>query len=178
MRLAISGGRDYRFTKDDVAFLDELHEAASFDELVEGGAPGADAGGRDWADENMIPVTTFRAAWRRPGRKVYDPGAGPKRNRRMARYIVLVPSVWVFFPGGRGTDDAYTAAMSLAVTNPQLTIVDRRNVRGPQKLPEIRPRPAPRIGLLRVEREFTSDYDSEVGGPFRGGAAASRESDG
>jgi hypothetical protein len=155
MRVAVSGGRDYRLSKDDWAFLNELHEAVIVEEGVEGGATGADAGFRDWCDENMIPVTTFRAAWRRPGRRVYDPGAGPKRNRRMGRYVALAPAVWVFFPGGSGTNDAYAAAVELRKTQPDLVIVDRRNVRGPQKLPEIRPRPAPRVGLLRVEREYS-----------------------
>lgn len=154
MRVAVSGGRRYRLTDSDRAFFEELHEAVAIDEGVEGGADGADAGFRDWCDEHMIPVTTFHAAWRRPGRKVYDPGAGPKRNRRMGRYMVFAPAIWVFLPGGDGTNDAYTAACELRKTHPDLVIVDRRNVRGPQKLPEISPRPAPRRGLLRVEREF------------------------
>jgi len=163
MRLAISGGRAYRFTRDDTAFLDELHEACNFDEVVEGGAPGSDEETKGWGDENMIPVTTFHAAWRRPGRRVYDPGAGPKRNRRMGRYIVTGPAVWVFMPGGDGTEDAYRAAIELRKTHSDLVIVDRRNVRGPQKIPFIRPAAAPRSAA--DQRPHGSDSS---GGSFAG----------
>jgi hypothetical protein len=133
-RLGISGGRDYRFTADDIALLDELHEYSNFDEVVEGGSTGADAGGRSWGDENMIPVTTFHAAWRRPGRRTYDPSAGPKRNRRMGKYLASGQATWVFFPGDRGTNGAYEIAVELRKTNPDLVIVDRRTIRGSKKV--------------------------------------------
>ena len=70
-------------------------------EVVSGGAFGADAGGQNWARRNGIPVRVFEAEWKRYGMR-----AGPMRNALMAEYADAV----VLFPGGRGTESMYQEA--------------------------------------------------------------------
>jgi hypothetical protein len=90
-KLIIAGGRNYRFTKEDIELLD----GKAIGEVVSGGAKGADAEGEAWARSRDIPVVRFDADWGRYGR-----GAGPVRNRKMAEYADEV----ILFPGGRGTE--------------------------------------------------------------------------
>jgi hypothetical protein len=91
LSVIVAGGRDYRMTPQDEAWLDTL----PIREVVSGGASGADAGGEAWAEKRGIPVRWFPADWDKYGR-----AAGPIRNRQMAEYADAV----VLFPGGRGTD--------------------------------------------------------------------------
>lgn len=94
MKLIIAGGRDYKMTMaDHMQLLDVL--ALGIDEVVSGGAPGADAEGESWADFYRIPIKRFPADWETHGR-----AAGPIRNRQMAEYADAV----ALFPGGRGTE--------------------------------------------------------------------------
>lgn len=94
MKLIIAGGRAYTFTPQDFARLDAL--LPEVDEVVSGGATGADACGEMWAASHGIPVKCFPADWQKHGR-----AAGPIRNRTMSLYADAV----VLFPGGRGTAD-------------------------------------------------------------------------
>ena len=91
LAVVVAGGRDYRITGADEAWLDTL----PIREVVSGGASGADAGGESWARKRGIPVKRFPADWNTHGR-----AAGPIRNRQMAEYAGGV----VLFPGGRGTN--------------------------------------------------------------------------
>jgi hypothetical protein len=91
LAVVVAGGRDYRITEADEAWLDTL----PIREVVSGGASGADAGGEAWARKRGIPIKRFPADWDTHGR-----AAGPIRNRQMAEYAEGV----VLFPGGRGTD--------------------------------------------------------------------------
>ena len=91
LAVVVAGGRDYRITGADEAWLDTL----PIREVVSGGATGADAGGEAWARKRGIPVKRFPADWNTHGR-----AAGPIRNRQMAEHAEGV----VIFPGGRGTD--------------------------------------------------------------------------
>lgn len=86
----IAGGRYYRVTEEDEAWLDTLPIC----EVVSGGASGADAGGEEWARKRGLPVKLFHADWR-----THKMAAGPIRNRQMAQYAEAL----VLFPGGRGT---------------------------------------------------------------------------
>lgn len=58
-------------------------------EVVSGGAAGADRLGEAWASRNGIPVKRFPADWAR-----YGKGAGPVRNREMARYAEALVAFW------------------------------------------------------------------------------------
>jgi hypothetical protein len=91
LAVVVAGGRGYRITGADEAWLDTL----PIREVVSGGASGADAGGESWARKRGIPIKRFLADWNTHGR-----AAGPIRNRQMAEYAEGV----VLFPGGRGTD--------------------------------------------------------------------------
>jgi len=98
MKLIIAGGRDYRFTPNDI---EQLNSLKNITEVVSGGAKGADSEGEQWATEQGIPLKIFKADWKQYGR-----GAGPKRNQAMAEYADAV----VLFPGGKGTDNMYQRA--------------------------------------------------------------------
>lgn len=101
MRLIIAGGRGYTLSPPDILYLDELHAQYRVTEVVSGGAPGADAGGEQWALHNRINLIRMPAEWTKYGRS-----AGPRRNRDMALYADAV----VLFPGGAGTRSMYAEA--------------------------------------------------------------------
>lgn len=110
MKLIIAGGRDYRLTERDFAWLDWLRISVS--EVVSGGAIGVDSDGEAWAERNGIPVERFPADWKAHGR-----AAGPIRNRKMAEYADAV----VLFPGARGTASMWREARRAGIR-----IYDRR----------------------------------------------------
>ncbi len=112
MRLIVCGGRDY----SDEAFvfptLDRVHAKRSVTQVVQGGATGADALAKHWADARGVECLTIRADWRTHGK-----AAGPIRNGQM---LDLQPDGLVAFPGGRGTADMcrQAAARGVAVWHP------------------------------------------------------------
>lgn len=83
--------------------------------VIEGGAKGADRGGRLWAEAVGIKVWTFQARWNdieRPGAAIryrfadktpYDAAAGGVRNQRMLDEGK--PTHALALPGGKGTAD-------------------------------------------------------------------------
>lgn len=102
MKLIIAGGRDYKFTQADIIDLDAIHSSRVIEEVVSGGATGADAEGERWATSRKIPVRRFPANW-----KAYGRSAGPIRNQEMAEYADAV----ALFPGGKGTADMRNRAI-------------------------------------------------------------------
>ena len=107
MKLIIAGGRDYQFTSADTALLDSLLVTRpQINEVVEGGATGADRCGREWAESHGIKVTTFEADWNRYGKR-----AGMIRNGEMADYGDLL----VLFPGGRGSANMRKQARAASI---------------------------------------------------------------
>jgi hypothetical protein len=103
MRVLVCGGRDYDDRKHVFATLDALHAKHPFDEVVEGGARGADELGRRWAKDRGVDAVTYWANWTK-----YDNRAGPIRNAKMlARGL---PNLVVAFPGGGGTDNMVSQA--------------------------------------------------------------------
>lgn len=98
MKAIIAGGRNYRFTPEDVAWLDAINaELGPITEVVSGGATGADSEGEKWAASHGILVKRFPADW-----KTHGPAAGPIRNRQMAEYAGR-GNLCLLFDGGRGT---------------------------------------------------------------------------
>lgn len=102
MKVIIAGGRDYQFTDADLHWLDDLAASAKgsgnpFEEIVTGGASGADTGGWIWAKGAEIPTRKFPADWLTHGK-----AAGPIRNRQMAEYVGP-NGLCILFPGGKGT---------------------------------------------------------------------------
>lgn len=96
MKTIICGGRNYFFTEKDFAILDRLRATLSIEEVVSGGANGADMGGEMWAARHSIPVSRHPADWKGKGRV-----AGFLRNQDMADYA----QACICFPGGTGTAD-------------------------------------------------------------------------
>ena len=106
MKLIIAGGRDYELTREDRGWLDDLWVMEGVDEVVSGGAKGADASGEAWAVAREIPVKVFPANWDKHGK-----AAGPIRNEEMAAYADAV----ALFPGGRGTESMYQEAKKAGI---------------------------------------------------------------
>jgi hypothetical protein len=96
MRLLICGGRDFTDVRGAFRALDDLHRRNPVSLVIEGGARGADAIARYWADENGVAYLTFPADW-----DAHGPSAGPLRNIRMLQEGR--PDLVAAFPGGRGT---------------------------------------------------------------------------
>lgn len=101
MKVIIAGGRAYKFTPSDLHFLDGFHKAVTIEEVVSGGAGGADREGERWAINRGIPIKLFMADWENEGK-----AAGPIRNQKMVDYA----DVLIAFPGGRGTSDIINRA--------------------------------------------------------------------
>lgn len=104
MRLIIAGGRDYRLTKDDQAFIANVVDKYNVTEIVQGGAKGADLGAKLWAKANGIECTEFPADWDK-----FHKSAGMIRNRQMADYADTL----LVFPGGSGTANMIEIAAKL-----------------------------------------------------------------
>ncbi len=102
-RVVIFGGRDFGTGKPEEWLfmyrqLSTLHEKHYFTTIIEGGAPGADAGARAFGLKLGIPVETYAADWKKHGK-----AAGPIRNTQMIEEGC--PERGIAFPGGRGTAD-------------------------------------------------------------------------
>lgn len=132
MRVAITGGREFRNQARVDEVLDALHTATPFDILIHGDARGADTLAADWARRRQIPIDPYPAKWddldatnaviRRHSNSVrgagfYNAAAGTQRNIRML--LQAVPHLVVVFPGGRGT--AHMRAQALRY---QIPIMD------------------------------------------------------
>lgn len=95
MKLLVCGGRDF----NDYIKLDQAMVLLPFkpDMIIQGGAKGADAMARVWAENNGVPHVEVPALWNFHGKK-----AGYLRNASM---LLLDPGYCMAMPGGRGTDD-------------------------------------------------------------------------
>ena len=111
MRLAVTGGRNYRDRKRVEETLNRIHAATPLDVLIHGAASGADTLARDWAIRIGVQHDPYPAAWddidalpcriRFRNRKPYNALAGFTRNTRMI--LQGVPHLVVCFAGGTGT---------------------------------------------------------------------------
>lgn len=108
MRVLVCGGRDFNDTVRVFAVLDKLHAEAEIAFIIEGGARGADACGREWAFRRGVECQTFEADWENQGSF-----AGPARNWRMLEEGK--PDLVIAFPGGRGTADMVRKARRAGV---------------------------------------------------------------
>jgi hypothetical protein len=106
MKILVCGGRDfgnYHRARDVLyAYLDRVTC------IIEGGARGADALGRMFANDYNIPLKTFPANWERYGRS-----AGHIRNQQMLDEGH--PDLVIAFPGGRGTANMIERAKKAGV---------------------------------------------------------------
>ena len=103
-KLIIAGTRsfnDYELLRNIVSALFMKRRCWTInwnEEIVNGGAPGADTLAVRYATEADIPFKVFPADWKKYGRS-----AGPRRNRQMAEYA---DAAIVFWDGkSRGTQN-------------------------------------------------------------------------
>lgn len=119
MKTIIAGGRDYRLTDADRAWLDGLRESLPITEVVCGMYGEADLGGKDWAERKGIPVAKFPPSWIAFGRS-----AGPRRNSEMVGYCAAdLPAALIVFPGNTGTADVTRKALKARL---QVVKIDTR----------------------------------------------------
>jgi hypothetical protein len=98
MRVLVTGGRTFTDRDWLWAGLDMIHthpQMGPIDEIIEGGAPGADNRAQEWAHRREIKCTTVPAQWEKHGKS-----AGYIRNSEMAK---MRPDVVLECPGGKGT---------------------------------------------------------------------------
>ena len=98
MIVLVCGGRAFSNRELLYEVLDECHALHTIEEIVQGGAEGADAIAVEWAKANEVDYRTFVAKWKRHGKS-----AGPILNRRMLNKGR--PDLVFAMPGGRGTAD-------------------------------------------------------------------------
>jgi hypothetical protein len=81
MKVIIAGGRDFTDWDMFQGYMSTLPPWVGIDEVVSGGASGADALGEQWAQLHGKPCKVFHAEWDRLGKR-----AGPIRNAEMSIY--------------------------------------------------------------------------------------------
>lgn len=113
MRVLVCGGRDFHDVELLHRTLFAAHERARISLLIEGGAPGADAMARVWAQHSGIHTATVPALWDR-----YHSGAGPLRNQAM---LELKPDLVIAFPGENGTAHMVRLAKAAGVRVQEVT---------------------------------------------------------
>ena len=102
MKVLVCGGRSYTDLENVRRVLDEVHKNTPITQIIEGGARGADALGKEWARDNNIPVFTVRADW-----EAYGKSASYIRNKLLLK---KQPNMVVAFPGGVGTQNMISLA--------------------------------------------------------------------
>jgi hypothetical protein len=113
-RVLVCGGRDYADTDRVWSVLDDLLVRGELDEIIHGGADGADRLADNWAFARRIPVRMFPADWKQHGT-----AAGPIRNQQMIDEGK--PALVIGFPGGRGTADMVRRARDAGVRVMEIT---------------------------------------------------------
>jgi len=104
INLAIVGSRNFNDYKLFCKHVDNwIKENGVPDELVSGGAYGADSLCQKYADEFLIPIKVFPAQWNK-----YGKGAGPLRNTLIVEHATRM----LAFPSrkGSGTQDSIRKA--------------------------------------------------------------------
>jgi hypothetical protein len=86
-KIIVAGGRDFEDYFSVELALERV--IASGDEIVSGGARGADTLGERYAEEQNHPLKIFPAEWDK-----YGNSAGHIRNREMAKYANILVAFW------------------------------------------------------------------------------------
>lgn len=107
VKILVCGGRDYEGRNVVRRELSKL-VTSSQDIIMQGGARGADAYAKEWAEWRKCGCWTFPADWETHGKS-----AGPIRNKWMLE--MGQPDLVLAFPGGRGTDDMIRLASAAGV---------------------------------------------------------------
>lgn len=122
MKVLVCGGRNFRDRSLMFSTLYAIHRESTITLVIQGGATGADALARVWADMADVPCHEEPAQWdnfeppvrmrtRRDGTP-YNALAGPNRNAKM---LAMKPDLVVAMPGGSGTEDMVSQARAAGV---------------------------------------------------------------
>lgn len=103
MIFAVTGGRDYRISKEGYKKLDIILSRWNDNGVVllSGHCPTSfniDKDAEAWAKNKKIETILYEADWSK-----YGKSAGPKRNAKMAEFLANNNGVLLMFKGGRGT---------------------------------------------------------------------------
>jgi hypothetical protein len=109
VRLIVCGGRDFKDADWLLKVLNVWESIFGRENLViiQGGARGADAYAKAWAESREIACETYPADWDKHGK-----AAGPIRNQEM---LDQHPDFVLAFPGGNGTADMVARARRAGV---------------------------------------------------------------
>jgi hypothetical protein len=111
VKLIICGGRDFHDAHLLADALRDWFDAHGRpEEIVTGGATGADALGKAWALAHGVPHREFPADWHAFGKR-----AGPLRNAAMRDHVMPDGGV-LALPGGRGTRNMVELARAAGLT--------------------------------------------------------------
>lgn len=87
MKVIIAGSRT--FNNYDLLVKTLQEENLIIEEVVCGGARGADTLGAEWAKKNGVPIKYFNAEW-----DIYGRAAGTIRNHQMGDYADYLVAFW------------------------------------------------------------------------------------
>lgn len=104
----MTGGRGYVDGISVCQILDYIDGKTRIDEVLTGGAAGADNLAARWAQSRSVSIRIILPDWNKHGR-----AAGPIRNQQL---IDLKPDLVVAFPGGKGTADCVAKAEKAGIT--------------------------------------------------------------
>jgi len=96
LTILVTGGRDYKNKERVKSTLDSFNNGPRIKKLVFGDAKGADTLALEYAIENSIPYSLYKAQW-----DLFGLLAGPIRNTKMLNSNDV--DMVVAFPGGKGT---------------------------------------------------------------------------
>lgn len=89
MKVIIAGSRSFHDYPRLKSHMDALAASINIEEVICGGANGADILGKKWAIERNIPVKMFPADW-----DSYGKAAGIIRNTEMGNYADYLVAFW------------------------------------------------------------------------------------
>jgi len=105
MKLAVVGSKSF---KDYEKLKEVLDEYEDVEEIVSGGAVGADSLAEQYAIEHHIPIKIFYPNWSK-----YGKAAGPIRNKLIIQRADKVVAFWKTGQENRGTASSMRYANSM-----------------------------------------------------------------
>jgi hypothetical protein len=109
MKILVCGGRAYRDHARVFDVLDALDRRRPIKTLIQGGADGAEAIAREWAENRRVKVQIYASPM-----GLADEDAWTTQNQRML--ASSRPALVVAFPGARRTADLVQRAKAAGIT--------------------------------------------------------------
>lgn len=114
MKVIIAGSRD--IMNMDLVKQSIVNSRFHITEVVCGMARGVDSLGKQWAEENGIPVKEFPTNWDK-----YHKAAGAIRNMEMAKYADAL--IAIMKDGSKGTKNMIQCATKVGMKNVYITLL-------------------------------------------------------